>query len=206
MRSNPFSPLKSTKSSPSNNPKSIVNRRNNHKKRGIDAAFHRADRRFRVNKSRALERLHKDEKFMSVCAMAQREMETEIIRELEDKRDADKLGLEKEWLRKNESGEIAEDEDDLMSNEDEDDEEAEPDKEGEGVDMDEIQATEGGSQPVDDDGNEIWEDVDDDDEEIEVWSQAFIGSLLDIKKESGKEWLKKLETVEKMAKAKQWAD
>jgi len=153
-----------------------------------------------------LERLHKDEKFMSVCAMAQREMETEIIRELEDKRDADKLGLEKEWLRKNESGEIAEDEDDLMSNEDEDDEEAEPDKEGEGVDMDEIQATEGGSQPVDDDGNEIWEDVDDDDEEIEVWSQAFIGSLLDIKKESGKEWLKKLETVEKMAKAKQWAD
>jgi len=75
--------------------------------------------------------------------MAQREMETEIIRELEDKRDADKLGLEKEWLRKNESGEIAEDEDDLMSNEDEDDEEAEPDEEGEGADMDEIQATEG---------------------------------------------------------------
>jgi hypothetical protein len=40
---------------------------------------------------------------------------------------------------------------------------------------------------------------------MEVWSEAFIGSLLEIKKESGKEWLKKIETVEKMAKTK-WAE
>jgi hypothetical protein len=142
-------------------------------------------------------------KFTSVSAIAQREMESEIIRELEDKRDADKLGLEKEWFRKIESGEIAEDEDDLMSCEDEDDEEAERDGDVEGVEMDEIQTTEGESL-VDDDGDEVWEDVEDE-EEIEVWTEAFIGSLLDIKKESGKEWLKKIETVEKMAKAK-WAD
>jgi len=114
-----------------------------------------------------------------------------------------KLGLEKEWLRKNEHGEIAEDEDDLMSCEDEDDEEAEPDEDGEGWEMDEIRTTEGGS-PVDDDGDEDWEDVDDD-EEVDVWTEAFIGSLLDIKEESGEGWLKKIETVEKMAKAK-WAD
>ena len=121
---------------------------------------------------------------------------------MEDKCDAEKLDLEKEWLHKNESGEIAEDEDDLMCD-DEDDQKAESEEDGEGVEMDEIQATEVGSL-VDDDGDEEWEDVDDD-EEIEVWTEAFIGSLLEIKKESGKEWLKKIETVEKMAKAK-WAE
>ena len=202
MRSNPFSPLKSNKSSPSNNPKSVLNRRNIHKKRGLDAALHRADRRFRVNKSRALEKLHKDKKFTSLCEIVQGAREKEIIGKLEDKRDAEKLGLEKEWLRKNESGEIAEDEDDLMSCDDEDDEKAEGEEGGEGVEMDEIRATESGS-PVADDGDEEWEDTDDD-EEKEVWSEDFIGSLLEIKKESGKEWLKKLETVEKMAEAK-WA-
>ena len=202
MRSNPFSPLKSTKSNPSTNPKSILNRRNEYKKRGLDAALHRADRRFRVNKSRALEKLHKDQKFMSVSAIAQGVLEKQIIGKMEDKRDAEKLNLEKEWLHKNESGEIAEDEDDLMCD-DEDDQKAESEEDGEGVEMDEIQATEVGSL-VDDDGDEEWEDVDDD-EEIEVWTEAFIGSLLEIKKESGKEWLKKIETVEKMAKAK-WAE
>ena len=125
MRSNPFSPLKSNKSSPSNNPKSVLNRRNDHKKRGLDAALHRADRRFRVNKSRALEKLHKDKKFISLSEIAQGVREKEIIGKLEDKRDAEKLGLEKEWLRKSESGEIAHDEDDLMSCDDEDDEKAE---------------------------------------------------------------------------------
>jgi len=200
MPSNPFSPLKSTKSSPSNNPKSILNHRNEYKKRGLDAALHRAVRRFRVDKCRALERLHKDKKYTSVSATAQREMEKQIIRELEDKRDAEKLGLEKEWLRKNESGEVADDEDDLMSSED--DEKDEPDEDGEEVERDEIQTTEVGF-PVDD-GDEDWEDVDED-EGIKVWTEAFIGSLLEIKKESGKEWLKKIETVEQMAREK-WAD
>ena len=185
MRSNPFSPLKSNKSSPSNNPKSVLNRRNIHKKRGLDAALHRADRRFRVNKSRALEKLHKDKKFTSLCEIAQGAREKEIIGKLEDKRDAEKLGLEKECLRKNESDEIAEDEDDLMSCDDEDDEKAEGDEGGEGMEMDEIRATKSGS-PVADDGDEEWEDTDDD-EEKEVWSEDFIGSLLEIKKESGKE-------------------
>ena len=201
MCSNPFSPLKLNKSSPSNNPKSVLNRRNIHKKGGLDIALHRADRRFRVNKSRALEKLHKDQKFTSVSAIAQGVLEKQIIGEMEDKRDAEKLGLEKEWLRKNESGEIAEDEDDLMSCDDKDDEKAEGEEGGEGVEMDEIRATELGP-PVADDGDEEWEDTDDD-KEKEVWSEDFIGSLLEIKKESGKEWLKKLET-EKMAEAK-WA-
>ena len=89
-----------------------------------------------------------------------------------------------------------------MSCDDEDDEKAEGEEGGERVEMDEIWATESGS-PVADDGDEEWEDTDDD-EEKEVWSEDFIGSLLEIKKESGKEWLKKLETVEKMAEAK-WA-
>jgi hypothetical protein len=205
MRSNPFSPLKSTKSCPSNNPKTILNCKNDHKKRGLDAALHRADRRFRVNKSRALEKLHKDKKFASLSEVEQGVMENEIIGRLEDQRDTDKLNLKKEWFRKTESGEIAEDEDDLMSCDDDDDDEekAESDEDGEGMEMDEIQALDLGS-PVDDDGNEEWKDIDDD-EEVEVWSTAFIESLLEIKKESGKEWLKKIETVEKMAEAK-WAE
>jgi len=205
MRSNPFSPLKLTKSCPSNNPKTILNRKNDHKKRGLDAALHHADRRFRVNKSRALEKLHKDKKFASLSEVEQGVMENEIIGRLEDQRDSDKLNLEKEWFRKTESGEIAEDEDDLMScdDDDDDDEKAESDEDGEGMETDEIQALDLGS-PVDDDSNEEWKDIDDD-EEVEVWSTAFIESLLEIKKESGKGWLKKIETVEKMAEAK-WAE
>ena len=199
MRSNPFSPLKSTKSSPSNNPKTVLNRRNNHKKRGLDAALHRADRRFRVNKSRALEKLYKDNKFTSLSEDAQRVMENQIIGGLQDKRDAEKLDLEKEWFRKTESGEIAEDEDDLISYDD-DDEKAESEEDGKGMEMDEIQVR----SPVDDDGDEEWEDFDDD-EENEVWSEAFVESLLEIKKEYGKEWLKKMETVEEIAEAK-WAE
>jgi len=126
-------------------------------------------------------------------------MENQIIGSLQDKCDAEKLNLEKEWFRKTESGEIAEDEDNLISYDD-DDEKAESEEDGKGMEMDEIQVR----SPVDDDDDEEWEDFDDD-EENEVWSEAFVESLLEIKKEYGKEWLKKMETVEEIAEAK-WAE
>src|SRR5216117_3248710 len=101
-------------------------------------------------------------------------MENQIIGSLQDKHDAEKLNLEKEWFHKTESGEIAEDEDDLISYDD-DDEKAESEEDGKGMEMGEIQVR----SPVDDDGDEEWEDFDDDDEENEVWSEAFVELLLE---------------------------
>jgi hypothetical protein len=190
MSNNPFKPLKDRKSTFSNHPKTMSNRRSQKQKRGLDIAVHRVESNFRVRKSRALKKLATGKEWASLAPSKQESMKDAVIAQLIEQKEALKAEIEREWFKKVDAGEIEEDEDDMMvldeevdSDPDDDDDAAD----GDGENMEEVQFSNQGELIVEDDG--AWNEEDDwestDDEE----SIATLASdMAALKAKSGKGW------------------
>ena len=119
MRNKAFHSLK--KSSPtSTHPKTIINRKYDTAKRGLDLAFKRADGAFRMSKSRKLRELHDSKRWNQLSEADRARAEWDIIAALEASRDEKKRLHEMEWkwgidareYFESESGESEENEED----------------------------------------------------------------------------------------------
>src|SRR5579859_1390229 len=112
------------------NPKTILNHNNDVQKRGIYIALRRADTNFRTTKSRALKKLTLRKDWSTLSEDTQDAMREEIIEGLEQKRDALKAKLEKEWFLKVQEDEVNADENDLLIDNDEQDEDKNEEAQG----------------------------------------------------------------------------
>jgi hypothetical protein len=94
----------SIKSDYSKNPKTIRNRQAQISKQGLDAALLKADTAFRTAKSRALAKLHKSNGWDAFSAVERESKESQVISDLEQKRDSKKHQHELEWRHLVETG------------------------------------------------------------------------------------------------------
>jgi hypothetical protein len=109
--SRPFAAPKS-RNLKSKNPRTVQNREYRLAKRGIELSELHDDSAFRTSKSRALKKLRTSDRWVKMSHTEQEKAEEEVVRQLEEKRDAKKRTHEKEWFRKVENDEIHSDEDD----------------------------------------------------------------------------------------------
>jgi hypothetical protein len=162
MTNNPFKRLKDRKSTFSDNPKTISNRKHQKQKRGLDIALHRTQSNFRVRKSRALKRLAASNEWANLAHSEQEKKKKKVIVELEAERESAQAEIEREWFKKVDAGEIEEEEDDMMELDREEDDDAES-----GSREDEMEGTsnQGGlivnSNKVAEDESDQWETTDD---------------------------------------------
>jgi hypothetical protein len=195
----PFKPLKSYNLPHSTNPKTILNRKYQSEKRGLDIALHRLDTNFRVKKSRALKKLASSPEWESLNEAERKLRQDEVVAPLADKRQQETERLEREWFQKVETNDIDDDEEDL------------PDA-GE-----EVEDSASGDRMRDEDEEEDeWEDEDEGEwmglekEEEEQNVEAGVRklkadirrSVMSIKTHSGREWTEKMELLERGAIAK----
>jgi hypothetical protein len=92
-----FKPRQVVKQNLSTNPKTARNRAAEASKRGFDAAEHKAKSAYRVNKSRALEKLHKIPSWNVQSREEQERMEQEALDAVEDKFARKMDELRREW-------------------------------------------------------------------------------------------------------------
>jgi len=169
----------------------IQNREYRLAKRGIDLSETRDDGAFRTSKSRALKRLRTTDGWVGMSAAEQRNAEEDVVRQLEEQRDAKKRAHEVEWFHKVENDEIASDEDDKggeTEEEGEEEEEEEPGEEGEGGDEDD------------------WSTEDSEDSDAEDWkgdSMEFVNGIIEVQRKSGYAFIEGLRKAEEIAAKKE---
>ena len=119
-----------------------------------------------------------------MSATEQRKVEEEVVRQLEEKRDARKRAHEIEWFHKVENDEIASDEDDK------------------GVETKEVEEGEEG-----DTGEENeWLTEDSEDSESDEWkgdSMEFVNGIIEVQRKSGYAFIKGLRKAEEIAVKKE---
>ena len=176
----------------SNNPRTIQNREYRLAKRGIELSEARDDGAFRTSKSRALKRLRTTDGWVGMSAAEQRKAEEEVVRQLEEQRDAKKRAHEVEWFHKVENDEIASDEDDKGGETEEEgegeEEEEEPGKEEEGGDGDDWSTEDGGDSNAED-----WKGD----------SMEFVSGIVEVKRKSGYAFIEGLRKAEEIAVKKE---
>ena len=175
--SRPFAAPKS-RNLKSNHPRTIQNREYRLAKRGIELSELRDDGAFRTSKSRALKKLRTSDGWVDMSTAEQRKAEEEVVRQLEEKRDARKRAHEIEWFHKVENDEIASDEDDK------------------GVETKEVEEGE---------ENE-WLTEDSEDSESDEWkgdSMEFVNGIIEVQRKSGYAFIKGLRKAEEIAVKKE---
>jgi ribonuclease D len=180
--SRPFATPKS-RNLKSSHPRTIQNREYRLAKRGIELSELRDDGAFRTSKSRALKKLRTSDSWVDMSAAEQRKAEEEVVRQLEEKRDAKKRAHEMEWFHKVENDEIASDEDDK------------------GVETKEVEEGEEGEEGDAGEKDE-WLTEDDEDSESEKWkgdSMEFVNSIIEVQRKSGYAFIKGLRKAEESA-------
>jgi hypothetical protein len=110
MKNKAFRPPKKTSSLAlaSTHPKTIINRKYDTAKRGLDLALKRADGAFRMSKSRKLRELHLSKHWSQLSEASHAKAEKDIITTLEAQRNEKKRLCEMEWTRGIEAGEYSE--------------------------------------------------------------------------------------------------
>jgi len=181
--SRPFAAPKS-RNLKSNHPRTIQNREYRLAKRGIELSELRDDGAFRTSKSRALKKLRTSDGWVDMSTAEQRKAEEEVVRQLEEKRDARKRAHEIEWFHKVENDEIASDEDDK------------------GVETKEVEEGEEG-----DTGEENeWLTEDSEDSESDEWkgdSMEFVNGIIEVQRKYGYAFIKGLRKAEEIAVKKE---
>jgi hypothetical protein len=109
-----FKPRQTVSKQHSPNAKTTRNRNAERSKRGLEAAFLKADIAFRTAKSRALAKLHKSNEWGTLSDRQKSEAITKAVRMLEDKRDKRKRGHELEWRYKMDEGLVDSDEEPMQ--------------------------------------------------------------------------------------------
>jgi hypothetical protein len=95
----------------STHPKTIINRKYDTAKRGLELALKRADGAFRMSKSRKLRELHLSKHWGQLSESERAKAEKDIITVLEAHRDEKRQLCELEWTRGVEAGEYSEGDD-----------------------------------------------------------------------------------------------
>ncbi len=108
--SRPFACPKERSDTKSLHPKTVLNRRRLHNKRGLELSDTRDEAAFRTAKSRALKKLRTDKGWNEMSSEEQRFAEGTVVRELEEARDAKMRAHELEWLEKLATGRVEPDE------------------------------------------------------------------------------------------------
>ena len=169
----------------SENPRTIQNREYRLAKRGIELSELRDDGAFRTSKSRALKKLRTSDGWVKMSHAEQEKAEEEVVRQLEEKRDAKKRAHEKEWFHKVENDEIDSDEDDKTT---ETNVESKEDEE------------------VDTGGEDEWFTEDNEGSDDEDWKGGgldFVDRIIEVRRRAGSAFIEGLKKAEELAVKKE---
>jgi len=199
MPRDPFKPLTPRKSTVSDHPKTVINRKYDLAKQGIELARHRDESAFRTAKSRKLKALHGGKAWTKLSPAQQAEMEEEVVVELERNLQEKMVRHEMDWRKIEEN----------VSTE-EKNENTRP-----AAQIGEIVTAEGSLEGIDD--TEWITDEEETEGKKSLEPEGIVGytglaqgapDLTDILKVAGQEWKKKMATLEAQAeeREKKWRD